>query len=82
MTTTLIKPSQLLPNGVYIKRINNLIIFKFTDKLGERMQELLDRKKLDLLTPEETKELEMIGELDDIFSYINAAIAAEGNVHS
>jgi hypothetical protein len=30
------------------------------------MQELLDRKKL-----------ETIGELDDIFSYINAAIAAQ-----
>jgi hypothetical protein len=82
MTTTLIKPSQLLPEGICINHINNLILFKFTDKLGERMQELLDRKKLDLLTPEETKELEVIGELDDIFSYINAAIAAEGNVHS
>jgi len=82
MTTTLIKPSQLLPEGICINHINNLILFKFTDKLGERMQELLDRKKLDLLTPEETKELEVIGELDDIFSYINAAIAAEANVHS
>jgi len=82
MTTKLIKPSQLLPEGICIKHINNLSLFKFTDKLGERMQELLDRKKLDLLTPEETQELEVIGELDDIFSYINAAIAAEANVHS
>jgi hypothetical protein len=41
---------------------------------------LLDRKKNDLLTDEEALELEAIGELDEIFSYLNAAIAA--NVHS
>ncbi len=41
------------------------------------MQELLDKKKADLLTPEEAAELEAIGELDMIFSYINAMIAAE-----
>ncbi len=82
MTTTLIKPSQLLPEGICIKRINNLTLFKFTDKLGERMQELLDKNKLDTLTPEESLELQAIGELDDIFSYINAVIAAEDNAHS
>jgi len=82
MTTALIKPSQLLPEGICIKRIKNLTLFKFTDKLGERMQELLDKNKLDILTPEESRELEAIGELDDIFSYINAVIAAEENAHS
>jgi hypothetical protein len=75
MTTTLLKPSKLLPEGICIKHINNLMLFKFTDKLGERMQELLDKNKLDTLTPEEAIELEAIGELDDIFSYINSAIA-------
>jgi hypothetical protein len=58
------------------------MLFKFTDKLGERMQELLDKNKLDTLTPEEAIELETIGELDDIFSYINAVIAAQHHVHS
>ncbi|MBW4621145.1 MAG: hypothetical protein KME17_17525 [Cyanosarcina radialis HA8281-LM2] len=37
------------------------------------MQAILDQKKADILTPEETIELEAIGELDEIFSYINAA---------
>ena len=77
MTTTLVKPSQLLPEGICIKHINNLMLFKFTDKLGERMQELLDKSKLDTLTPEEAIALEAIGKLDDIFSYINAAVAAQ-----
>ena len=82
LTTTLVKPSQFLPEGICIKRIKNLMLFKFTDKLGERMQELLDKNKLNTLTPEEAIELEAIGELDDIFSYINATIAAQENAHS
>jgi len=82
MTTTLVKPSQFLPEGICIKRIKNLMLFKFTDKLGERMQELLDKNKLNTLTPEEAIELEAIGELDDIFSYINAAVAAQDHAHS
>jgi hypothetical protein len=40
---------------------------------------LLDKKKADDLSPEEALELEAIGELDEIFSYINAVIAACGN---
>jgi hypothetical protein len=44
------------------------------------MQELLDKKKADLLTAEETAELEAIGELDTIFSYINAINASQSNV--
>ena len=80
--TTLLKPSTLLPTGLKIQQINNLTLFKFTDNLSDRLQELLDRKKSDLLTPSETLELEVIGELDDIFSYINATIAAQRNAHS
>jgi hypothetical protein len=79
---TLIKPSAFLPTGLCTQRVNNLTLFKFTTELGERMQELLDKRKADVLTPEEAIELETIGELDDIFSYINAVIAAEANDHS
>ena len=80
--TTLLTPSTRLPTGLKIQQINNLTLFKFTDNLSDRLQELLDRKKLDLLTPNESLELEAIGELDDIFSYINATIAAQSNAHS
>ena len=40
------------------------------------METLLDKKKSDLLTPEEINELEAIGELDRIFTHINAMLAA------
>ncbi len=79
MTATLIRPSSILPDGICIQKINDLTLFKFTDQLGNRMQELLDRKKEGALTPDELIELETIGELDNIFSYINAVIVAQAN---
>jgi hypothetical protein len=80
--TTLIKPSSILPQGLRLQTINNLTLFKFTDELSDRLQDLLDKKKADTLTPSEEIELATIGELDDIFSYINATIAAQNNAHS
>jgi len=41
------------------------------------MEELLERKKADLLTPEQIIELEEIGELDRIFTHINAMLVAQ-----
>lgn len=79
MTATLLKPSAILPEGLCIQQVNNLTFFKFTDKLGDRLQELLDKKKADTITAEESLELETIGELDNIFSYINAVMAAQAH---
>jgi hypothetical protein len=79
---TLLKPSTLIPKGLQVQQINNLTLFKFTDELGDRLQTLLEKKKTDALTSEEALELEAIGELDEIFSYINAVMAARGNGHS
>ena len=59
-----------------IEQINHLTLFKFTDELGDRLQTLLDKKKSDTLTSTEHLELEAIAELDQIFSYVNAAIAS------
>jgi hypothetical protein len=80
--TTLLKPSALILKGLRIQQINNLTLFKFTGELGERMQTLIDKKEANILTPEEASELEAIGELDEIFSYINAVMAARANEHS
>ncbi|MEM6452779.1 MAG: hypothetical protein AAF703_20985 [Cyanobacteria bacterium P01_D01_bin.105] len=79
MTITLIRPFTILPEGICIQKANDLTLIKFTEQLGDRMQELLDKKKADTLAPEEFIELETIGELDNIFSYINAVIAAQAN---
>lgn len=80
--TTLLKPSTLIPKGLRVQQSNNLTLFKFTNELGDRLQTLLDQKKADILTAEEAIELEAIGELDEIFSYINAVMTARASEHS
>ncbi len=77
MNPVVIKPSNWLTKGIRTEQVNHLTLFKFTEELGDRLQELLDKKKLNQLSPEETAELEAIGELDTIFSYINAVIASQ-----
>ena len=88
--TTLLKPSTFIPTGIQVQQIDNLTLFKFTEELGDslpeslrqRLQDLLDRKKADLLSAEESIELATISELDEIFSYINGVIAARANAYS
>ncbi len=80
--TTLLKPSTLIPKGLRVQQINNLTLFKFTDELGDRLQTLLDQKKAGTLTSDQALELEAIGELDEIFSYINAVMTTRANEHS
>lgn len=62
---------------MWIEQVNYLTLFKFTDELGDRLQTLLDKKKSDTLTATEELELEAIGELDEIFSYVNGTIAMQ-----
>ncbi len=78
--TTLLKPSSLMPKGLQVQQVDHLTLFKFTNELGDRMQTLLDQKKANALNPEESLELAAIGELDEIFSYINAVIAANARL--
>ena len=73
----MIQPSSLLPDGIEIKQVNNFNLFKFTDDLQARSDELLKRNKLEALSPEETAELAGISELSRIFTLINAMVIAQ-----
>ena len=73
----MIQPSSLLPDGFEIQQVNNFNLFKFTDDLQARSDELLERSKSGLLTPEEAAELAGISELSRIFTLINAMIIAQ-----
>jgi hypothetical protein len=53
------------------EKVDDWLLFKFNDALQLRMEELLEKKKQDKLTLEESSELEAIGELDRIFMHIN-----------
>jgi len=76
MITTLSKPSSLI-HEIQIEKVGNWTLFKFSESLQLRMESLLEKKKADRLTPDEVTELDAIGELDRIFTYINAMLAAQ-----
>jgi hypothetical protein len=70
------KPSALI-HEIRLERVGEWNLFKFSDTLQDRMEDLLERKKAVQLTIEEEGELAAIGELDRIFTHINAMVAAE-----
>ncbi|MEM6448646.1 MAG: hypothetical protein AAF704_19070 [Cyanobacteria bacterium P01_D01_bin.123] len=76
MVAALSKPSSLI-HEIQIEKVGELDLFKFSESLQERMESLLEKKKADLMTPEEMEELDAIGELDRIFTHINAMLAAQ-----
>ena len=60
-----------------MSEFGNIYLFRFTDELQSRFEELLDKKKADTLTLEEEAEYIGISELQRIFTLINAQIAAK-----
>lgn len=76
MVTTLNKPSSLI-HGIQIEKVGNWNLFKFSDSLQLRMENLLEKKKADQITLDELAELDAIRELDRIFTHINAMLAAQ-----
>jgi hypothetical protein len=73
----MVKPSSLLPNGIHLSEFGNVYLFRFTDHLQERLETLLEKSKLGILTPEEATEWAGITELSRIFTFINAELAAK-----
>ncbi|MEQ8975247.1 MAG: hypothetical protein RIE73_33290 [Coleofasciculus sp. C1-SOL-03] len=76
VSSVTIKPSTLI-GKIQLQRVEEHTLFKFTDDLQSRMEKLLEKKKSDRLTLEEISELAAIGELDRIFTHINAMLLAQ-----
>lgn len=64
-------------NEICLEKVDGWKLFKFSESLQQRMEILLDKKKADQLVAEEITELDTIGELDRIFTHINAMMAAQ-----
>ena len=60
-----------------MSEFGNIYLFKFTEELQLRFEELLVKKKSDTLTSEEEAEYVGISELQRIFTLINAQIATK-----
>lgn len=76
MVTTLNTPSSLI-HEIQLEQVDDLSLFKFSESLQLRMEHLLEKKKADQTTADEAAELNAIGELDRIFTHINAMLAAQ-----
>jgi hypothetical protein len=76
MISILSRPSSLV-HEICIEQVGKWKLFKFSESLQHRMEVLLEKKKADQLVPEEVMELDAIGELDRIFTHINAMVAAQ-----
>jgi hypothetical protein len=76
MVAILNKPSSFI-HEISIEKVGDWNLFKFSEPLQQRMEILLEKKKDDHLSEAETEELDAIGELDRIFTHINAMMAAQ-----
>jgi hypothetical protein len=76
MVAILNKPSSFI-HEISIEKVGNWSLFKFSEPLQQRMEILLEKKKDDCLSAAEMEELGAIGELDRIFTHINAMMAAQ-----
>jgi len=73
----MVQPSSWVETGIKIQRVRNLYLFKFTDALQVRLDELSERQKEVSLNQDEQAELSGLLELDRIFTLLNARIIAE-----
>lgn len=77
MAQLMVQPSHFMYSGIILRQFGDMSLFRFTDELQYRLEALLEKKKVDLLTEEEKTELAGISELSRIFTLINAQLASQ-----
>jgi hypothetical protein len=77
ITQVMIQPSSWVATGIQIAKVHDRYLFKFTNELQLRLDELNQHRKALSLTDDEAAELEGILELDRIFTLLNAKMIAE-----
>ncbi|MBD2513592.1 MAG: hypothetical protein KME52_12330 [Desmonostoc geniculatum HA4340-LM1] len=77
ITQMMVQPSFWVDSGIKLSKVRDIYLFKFTEELQSRLEELSQKKKGGLLTSEEEAELSGILELDRIFTLLNAKIISE-----
>ncbi|MEH2228751.1 MAG: hypothetical protein V7K71_03785 [Nostoc sp.] len=77
ITQMMVQPSFWVDSGIELSKVRDIHLFKFTEELQSRLEELSEKKKAGLLTTQEDAELAGILELDRIFTLLNAKIISE-----
>lgn len=70
-----LQPSYLLAAHLQMEQQEGVIVFQLTEAAQGRLEDLLIRRKEVRLSAEEQADLDALGELDRIFTYINAQLA-------
>jgi len=73
---TMIKSSSWINQGIVLRKVEGFNLFKFSDELQDRLDELNDRLKISGLSESEQAEWKGLLELDQIFTLLNAKILA------
>lgn len=73
----MIQPSSFIDAGIQIKPVRGLLLFKFSEDLQARLEDLNEEQRESELSPDEEVELTGLLELDRIFTLLNAKIIAE-----
>lgn len=79
-------PKNLLKdNAIRLEIEQGVLIFRATEKIQNRIAELVEKEKTLALTAKETEELDAYEEIDDYLSYINrfirnSAMTSEVNI--
>ncbi len=76
MIQVAISPSTLLDESICVEDIEGLRLFKFTEALQTKLEELLKKNELNALSSEEADDLDSINELERFFTYLNARLIA------
>jgi hypothetical protein len=77
ITETMVKPSSWVTTDVRMEKVRNLYLYKFSETLQNRLDDLNDRLKANQLSDEERAELAGILDLDRIFTFLNAQAIAQ-----
>jgi hypothetical protein len=77
ITQSMVKPSSWISTGIVTAKVRDRYLFKFSEELQERLDDLNERLKGIGLNNQEEAELAGILELDRIFTLLNAKIISE-----
>ena len=73
----MVQPSSWIEEGITTRLVRGLRLFKFTEELQMRFEELIKMYKTQQLTEAQEAELKGLQELDRIFTLLNARSIAE-----
>lgn len=73
----MVQPSSWVETGITVQTVRGLKLFKFTEELQNRFEELIELYKENQLNQEQEAELKGLTELDRIFTLLNARLIAD-----